>query len=350
MDTHTHIVIMAGGIGSRLWPASTPAVPKQFIDLLGVGKSLIQLTVERFLPVCDYSRMWVVTSVKYAEMVKAQLPMIPESHILSEPEPRNTAPCIAYACWKIKAEDPDANVVVTPSDALVIDTGEFRRVVEKALRFTDNSSAIVTLGIKPTRPETGYGYIAAGDQIMTDKEIFTVDAFKEKPDRETADRYLAEGNYFWNAGIFVWNVRTITSVMRVYAPGIAQIFDRIFPDFYTEKENETIKKLFPTCEAISIDYAVMEKAQEIYVLPASFGWSDLGTWGALRGLLPQDKSGNATVGADVRLYESKNCIVHTSEEKRVVIQGLDGYIIAEKDNTLLICKLDEEQRIKEFSK
>ena len=241
-------------------------------------------------------------------------------------------------------------MVVTPSDALVINTGEFRRVVEKALRFTDNSSAIVTLGIKPTRPETGYGYIAAGDQIMTDKEIFTVDAFKEKPDRETADRYLAEGNYFWNAGIFVWNVRTITSVMRVYAPGIAQIFDRIFPDFYTEKENETIKKLFPTCEAISIDYAVMEKAQEIYVLPASFGWSDLGTWGALRGLLPQDKSGNATVGADVRLYESKNCIVHTSEERRVVIQGLDGYIIAEKDNTLLICKLDEEQRIKEFSK
>ena len=172
----------------------------------------------------------------------------------------------------------------------------------------------------------------------------------EKPDKETAEKYLAEGNFFWNAGIFVWNVRTITSVLRVYAPGIAQIFDRIFPDFYTEKENETIKKLFPTCESISIDYAVMEKAQEIYVLPASFGWSDLGTWGALRGLLPQDKSGNATVGTDIRLYESKNCIVHASEEKRVVIQGLDGYIIAEKDNTLLICKLEEEQRIKEFSK
>ena len=192
--------------------------------------------------------------------------------------------------------------------------------------------------------------IAAADQLQTDKEIFTVDAFKEKPDKETAEKYLAEGNSFWNAGIFVWNVRTITSVMRVYAPGIAQIFDRIFPDFYTEKENETIKKLFPTCESISIDYAVMEKAQEIYVLPASFGWSDLGTWGALRGLLPQDKSGNATVGTDIRLYESKNCIVHASEEKRVVIQGLDGYIIAEKDNTLLICKLEEEQRIKEFSK
>ena len=350
MSMDNHIVIMAGGIGSRFWPMSTPECPKQFIDVMGCGRTLIQLTADRFDGVCPRENVWVVTSEKYIDIVREQLPEIPESNILAEPCARNTAPCIAYACWKIKKKHPNATVVVTPSDALVINTGEFRRVVEKALRFTDNSSAIVTLGIKPTRPETGYGYIAAGDQIMTDKEIFTVDAFKEKPDRETADRYLAEGNYFWNAGIFVWNVRTITSVMRVYAPGIAQIFDRIFPDFYTEKENETIKKLFPTCEAISIDYAVMEKAQEIYVLPASFGWSDLGTWGALRGLLPQDKSGNATVGADVRLYESKNCIVHTSEEKRVVIQGLDGYIIAEKDNTLLICKLDEEQRIKEFSK
>ena len=350
MSMDNHIVIMAGGSGSRFWPMSTPECPKQFIDVMGCGRTLIQLTADRFDGVCPRENVWVVTSEKYIDIVREQLPEIPESNILAEPCARNTAPCIAYACWKIKKKHPNAKVVVTPSDALVINTGEFRRVVEKALRFTDNSSAIVTLGIKPTRPETGYGYIAAGDQIMTDKEIFTVDAFKEKPDRETADRYLAEGNYFWNAGIFVWNVRTITSVMRVYAPGIAQIFDRIFPDFYTEKENETIKKLFPTCEAISIDYAVMEKAQEIYVLPASFGWSDLGTWGALRGLLPQDKSGNATVGADVRLYESKNCIVHTSEEKRVVIQGLDGYIIAEKDNTLLICKLDEEQRIKEFSK
>ena len=350
MSMDNHIVIMAGGIGSRFWPMSTPECPKQFIDVMGCGRTLIQLTADRFDGVCPRENVWVVTSEKYIDIVREQLPEIPESNILAEPCARNTAPCIVYACWKIKKKHPNANVVVTPSDALVINTGEFRRVVEKALRFTDNSSAIVTLGIKPTRPETGYGYIAAGDQIMTDKEIFTVDAFKEKPDRETADRYLAEGNYFWNAGIFVWNVRTITSVMRVYAPGIAQIFDRIFPDFYTEKENETIKKLFPTCEAISIDYAVMEKAQEIYVLPASFGWSDLETWGALRGLLPQDKSGNATVGADVRLYESKNCIVHTSEEKRVVIQGLDGYIIAEKDNTLLICKLEEEQRIKEFSK
>ena len=327
-----HVVIMAGGIGSRFWPMSTPECPKQFIDVMGCGRSLIQLTADRFDGVCPRENMWVVTSEKYIDIVREQLPEIPESNILAEPCARNTAPCIAFACWKIKKKHPNANVVVTPSDALVIDTGEFRRVVEKALRFTDDSSAIVTIGIRPTRAETGYGYIAAADQL------------------ETAEKYLLEGNYFWNAGIFVWNVRTITSVMRVYAPGIAQIFDRIFPDFYTEKENESIKKLFPTCESISIDYAVMEKAQEIYVLPASFGWSDLGTWGALRGLLPQDKSGNAMVGTDIRLYESKNCIVHTSEEKRVVIQGLDGYIIAEKDDTLLICKLEEEQRIKEFSK
>lgn len=341
---------MAGGIGSRFWPMSTPECPKQFIDVMGCGRTLIQLTADRFDGVCPRENMWVVTSEKYTDIVREQLPEIPESNILAEPCARNTAPCIAYACWKIKKKYPKANIVVTPSDALVIDTGEFRRVVEKALRFTNDSSAIVTLGIRPTRPETGYGYIAAADQITTDKEIFTVDSFKEKPDKETAEKYLSDGNFFWNAGIFVWNVRTITSVMRVYAPGIAQIFDRIYPDFYTDKESETIKKLFPTCEGISIDYAVMEKAQEIYVLPASFGWSDLGTWGALRGLLPQDKSGNATVGADIRLYESRNCIVHASEEKRVVVQGLDGYIIAEKDNILLICKLEEEQRIKEFSK
>lgn len=345
-----HIVIMAGGVGSRFWPMSTPECPKQFIDVMGCGKSLIQLTVDRFSGICPPENMWVVTSEKYVDIVHKQLPEIPESNILAEPCARNTAPCIAYACWKIKKKHPNANMVVTPSDALVTNTVEFKRVIEKALRFTDEGSAIVTLGIKPTRPETGYGYIAAGDQLLTDKEMFTVDAFKEKPDKSTAESYLAEGGYFWNAGIFVWNVRTITSVMRVYAPGIAQIFDRIFPYFYTEDEGKMIQKFFPTCENISIDYAVMEKVQEIYVLPASFGWSDLGTWGALHGLLPQDESGNATVGPDVRMYDSRDCIVHVSEEKRVVIQGLDGYIVVEKDNTLLICKLDEEQRIKEFSK
>lgn len=350
MNMDNHIVIMAGGVGSRFWPMSTPESPKQFIDVMGCGKSLIQLTSERFQGICPLQNMWVVTSEKYVEIVREQLPEIPESNILAEPCARNTAPCIAYACWKIKKKYPNANIVVTPSDALVINTDEFRRVIKKALDFTDESSAIVTLGIQPSRPETGYGYIAAGNGLSTDKEIFHVDSFKEKPDRLTAEKYISEGNFFWNAGIFVWNVRTITSVMRIYSPTIAQIFDRVYPDLYTDQEKSTIEKLFPTCESISIDYAVMEKAQDIYVLPSSFGWSDLGTWGALRGLLPQDENGNASIGQNIKLYDSKNCVVHTSEEKKVVIQGLDGYIIAEKDQTLLICRLNEEQRIKDFSK
>lgn len=344
----THIVIMAGGIGSRFWPMSTPECPKQFIDVTGCGKSLIQLTVERFQGLCIPDNIWIVTSEKYKETVRKQLPSVPPHHILTEPVARNTAPCITYACWKIKKHHPDANIVVTPADALVINTDEFRRAIAKALLMTDQSKAIVTIGIKPCRPETGYGYIAAGEEV--DQDIRKVDEFKEKPDLKTAQQYVDAGNYFWNAGIFVWNVKTIEEAIRRYAPGIAEVFDRIYPEFYTEREKETIEKLFPTCESISIDYAVMEKAERIYVLPAEFGWSDLGSWGSLHSLLPKDNRNNAIVGENIRLYECNNCIVHTPHLKQVVIQGLDGYIIAEKEGTLLICKLAEEQRIKEFSK
>ena len=344
----THIVIMAGGIGSRFWPMSTPECPKQFIDVTGCGKSLIQLTVERFQGLCIPDNIWIVTSDKYKETVRKQLPSVPPHHILTEPVARNTAPCITYACWKIKKHHPDANIVVTPADALVINTDEFRRAIAKALLMTDQSKAIVTIGIKPCRPETGYGYIAAGEEV--DQDIRKVDEFKEKPDLKTAQQYVDAGNYFWNAGIFVWNVKTIEEAIRRYAPGIAEVFDRIYPEFYTEREKETIEELFPTCESISIDYAVMEKAERIYVLPAEFGWSDLGSWGSLHSLLLKDNRNNAIVGENIRLYECNNCIVHTPHLKQVVIQGLDGYIIAEKEGTLLICKLAEEQRIKEFSK
>lgn len=343
-----HIVIMAGGIGSRFWPMSTPEYPKQFIDVMGCGKSLIQLTVERFLPLCSIQDFWVVTSEKYTNIVKEQLPELPESHILAEPEAKNTAPCIAYACWKIKKKHPQANIVVTPSDALVINTTEFARCIATALEKTADSSAIVTLGIKPSRPETGYGYIAAkGSAGQTG--IYGVEAFKEKPDKDTARKYVEAGNFFWNAGIFVWNVETITAAIRRYAPLIAEIMDKLEPALFTDKEQEELKRLFPSCEKISIDYAVMEKAKEIYVLPVEFGWSDLGSWGALRTLLPQDENGNATVGIQVDLYNCRNCIVHASEKKRVVLEGLDGYIIAEKNGQLLVCRLSEEQRIKEFS-
>lgn len=343
-----HIVIMAGGIGSRFWPMSTPQYPKQFIDVMGVGKSLIQLTVERFKDICPKENFWVVTSEKYVDIVKEQLPQIPAQHILAEPEARNTAPCIAYACWKIRKEFPQANIVVTPSDALVIDTAEFARCIAVALEKTADSQAIVTLGMKPTRPKTGYGYIAALGEADA-KGICKVEAFKEKPDVETAKGYLAAGNYFWNAGIFVWNADTITNAIRRYAPQIAGVMDELEPALFTDKEAEELKRLFPTCEKISIDYAVMEKAEDIFVLPAEFGWSDLGSWGSLRTLLPQDEAGNAKVGSRVDMYNCRNCVVHAAEEKRVVLEGLDGYIVAEKDGRLLVCRLSEEQRIKDFA-
>lgn len=343
-----HIVIMAGGIGSRFWPMSTSERPKQFIDVMGVGKSLIQLTVERFKDICPKENFWVVTSERYVDIVKEQLPQIPAQHILAEPEARNTAPCIAYACWKIRKEFPQANIVVTPSDALVIDTAEFARCIAVALEKTADSQAIVTLGMMPTRPETGYGYIAAQGEADA-KGICKVEAFKEKPDVETAKGYLAAGNYFWNAGIFVWNVDTITNAIRRYAPQIAGVMDELEPALFTDKEAEELKRLFPTCEKISIDYAVMEKAEDIFVLPAEFGWSDLGSWGSLRTLLPQDEAGNAKVGGRVDMYNCRNCVVHAAEEKRVVLEGLEGYIVAEKNGQLLVCRLSEEQRIKDFA-
>lgn len=237
---------------------------------------------------------------------------------------------------------------MTPSDALVIDTAEFARCIAVALEKTADSQAIVTLGMKPTRPETGYGYIAALGEADA-KGICKVEAFKEKPDVETAKGYLAAGNYFWNAGIFVWNADTITNAIRRYAPQIAGVMDELEPSLFTDKEAEELKRLFPTCEKISIDYAVMEKAEDIFVLPAEFGWSDLGSWGSLRTLLPQDEAGNAKVGGRVDMYNCRNCVVHAAEEKRVVLEGLDGYIVAEKDGQLLVCRLSEEQRIKDFA-
>lgn len=352
MKNNNHLVIMAGGVGSRFWPMSTPECPKQFIDVLGCGRTLIQLTADRFKGICPPENIWVVTSKKYADIVKEQLPDIPVSNILLEPCMRNTAPCIAYVSWKIKKQNPNANVVVTPSDHIVMDVPEFQRVIRSSLSFTAGSDAILTLGMKPTRPETGYGYIEADLSVAstTNKEVYRVDSFKEKPDLATAEKYISKPNFFWNAGIFIWNINTIVNSIRIYQPEIAAIFESMLSYYYTDREQTKIDELFPNCSNISIDYAVLEKADEIFVFPANFGWSDLGTWGSLHNQLEQDKENNACVGENVKLIESKNCIIHTAQEKRVVIQGLDGYIVAEKDGTLLICKLSEEQRIKEFSK
>ena len=344
---HTHVVIMAGGIGSRLWPLSTPERPKQFIDILGVGKSLLQLTVERFLPVCAPDRFWVVTSAMYVDIVREQLPDVPADQILAEPEARNTAPCIAYASWKIVRKDPEANIVVTPADALVLRTVAFADTIRKALEFTAESDAIVTVGIAPTRPETGYGYILAGEAVKG--QVVKVSAFKEKPDLETARTYLADGRYVWNAGIFVWNVRTIVSELRTHAPQIAGVMDALSPSFFTEDEPKALRQLFPTCEKVSIDYAVMEKSTNIHVIAEDLGWSDLGSWGSVRSHVALDADGNAVIGGDVRLFGCKNCFVHTAGEKTVVVEGLEGYIVAESAGRLLVCRLSEEQRIKDFS-
>ena len=342
---------MAGGIGSRFWPMSTKDKPKQFIDVLGCGRTLIQLTADRFKGICPPENMWVVTSEKYADIVHEQLPELPEGNILREPCRRNTAPCIAYVSWKIKMRNPQANMVVTPSDHVVLDVKEFQRVVKLALNFTEGSDAILTLGMKPTRPETGYGYIQAdlSTAAVSNKEIYRVDSFKEKPDIERAREYIKMTGYFWNAGIFVWNVSTIVNAFRIYAPEIGDVFEGMQKLFYTSEEQETINKLYPLCPNISVDYAILEKADEIFVFPASFGWSDLGTWGSLHQQMEKDLNGNLAIGPDVTLYESHNCIVHASGEKKVVIIGLDGYIVAEDEGQLLVCKMSDEQRIKEFS-
>ena len=342
---------MAGGVGSRFWPMSTEECPKQFIDVLGTGRTLLQLTVERFGHLVPAENVWVVTNAKYANLVSQQLPDMPRENILCEPCRRNTAPCIAYVSWRIKSKNPKANIVVTPSDHIVTNVQEFHRVISECMAFTEESDAIVTLGMKPTRPETGYGYIQAdlSAPSLRNKQVFRVDSFREKPDLATAEQYIKKSYYYWNAGIFIWNVATIVNAFRIYQPRMARIFEALLPVYGTEGEQAAIDEQFPKCENISVDYAIMEKAEEIFVCPADFGWSDLGTWGSLLTQSKRDLYGNAAIGPNVALFDSHNCIVHTTQEKKVVVQGLDGYIVAENNDTLLICKLSEEQRIKQFS-
>jgi mannose-1-phosphate guanylyltransferase len=342
---------MAGGIGSRIWPMSTEDMPKQFIDILGVGRSLLQLTFDRFEGVCPKENVWVVTNKRYAKLVKEQLPEIPEDHILQEPCRRNTAPCIAYVSWRIKAQDPQANVVVSPSDHIVLNAAEFRRVVMQCLKFTSETDAIVTLGMTPNRPETGYGYIQADltSSSPRNKEIFRIDNFREKPDLQTAMAYIKQNNYFWNAGIFIWRVSTIVNAFRVYSPAISKVFEGMLSIYGTDKEQSIVDERYPECENISVDYAIMEKAEEIFVCPADFGWSDLGSWSSLLMHTRHDLYGNTLIGDNVQVYDTHNSIIHVAQEQKVVVQGLDGYIVAEKDGVLLVCKMSEEQRIRQFA-
>lgn len=350
MNENNYLVILAGGAGSRFWPISSEELPKQFLDILGCGRTLIQLTLERFNGLIPKENVWVVTAEKYREIVMEQLPEIPSGNILCEPCRRNTAPCICYVSWKIKKLNTKANIVVSPSDHLVVDIQAFQSAIDDSLSFAAETDAVVTLGLKPTRPETGYGYIKADLTYSSSRKhsIFRVDEFKEKPTLEIAKEYIQSPNYLWNSGIFIWNVNTIINAFRVYEPEVSSIFEELMPYYGTDKEQNKIDESYPQCKNISVDYAILEKAEEIFVFPASFSWSDLGTWNSLREQSDMDKYGNVCIGDNIKLYDTYNTIVHTCNKKEVIVEGLDGYVVAEKEGKLLVCRLSEEQRIKLF--
>lgn len=350
MNENNYLVILAGGAGSRFWPISSEELPKQFLDILGCGRTLIQLTLERFNGLIPKENVWVVTAEKYREIVMEQLPEIPSGNILCEPCRRNTAPCICCVSWKIKKLNTKANIVVSPSDHLVVDIQAFQSAIDDSLSFAAETDAVVTLGLKPTRPETGYGYIKADLTYSSSRKhnIFRVDEFKEKPTLEIAKEYIQSPNYLWNSGIFIWNVNTIINAFRVYEPEVSSIFEGLMPYYGTDKEQNKIDESYPQCKNISVDYAILEKAEEIFVFPASFSWSDLGTWNSLREQSDMDKYGNVCIGDNIKLYDTYNTIVHTCNKKEVIVEGLDGYVVAEKEGKLLVCRLSEEQRIKLF--
>lgn len=350
MNENNYLVILAGGAGSRFWPISSEELPKQFLDILGCGRTLIQLTLERFNGLIPKENVWVVTAEKYREIVMEQLPEIPSGNILCEPCRRNTAPCICYVSWKIKKLNTKANIVVSPSDHLVVDIQAFQSAIDDSLSFAAETDAVVTLGLKPTRPETGYGYIKADLTYSSSRKhnIFRVDEFKEKPTLEIAKEYIQSPNYLWNSGIFIWNVNTIINAFRVYEPEVSSIFEGLMPYYDTDEEQNKIDESYPQCKNISVDYAILEKAEEIFVFPASFSWSDLGTWNSLREQSDMDKYGNVCIGDNIKLYDTYNTIVHTCNKKEVIVEGLDGYVVAEKEGKLLVCRLSEEQRIKLF--
>ena len=342
-----YCIIMGGGIGSRFWPFSRENYPKQFLDFFGIGRSLLQMTVDRFAKIIPVENIFIVTNEKYADLVKEQLPLFLDHQILLEPTRRNTAPCIAFAAYHIKALNPNAAIVVAPSDHLILKENEFLTAINKGLDFIKNNEALLTLGIKPGRPETGYGYIQSGDKWIGD---FTkVKSFTEKPNNELAKVLVESGEFFWNSGIFLWHVDVILSAIRKYLPEISSRFDLGVETFNTPDERAFINTHYPYCPNISIDYGIMEKAGNVYMLCVDFGWADLGTWGSLFDIASKDKKNNAVLKTRAILYECKNNIIALGNNKRLaIVQGLEDFIVAENGNVLLICKKDDEHRIKHF--
>jgi mannose-1-phosphate guanylyltransferase len=345
----TYCVIMAGGIGSRFWPMSRTAHPKQFLDILGTGRTLLQQTFDRFSDICPAENVFIVTNEDYTELVKQQLPELKDHQILSEPARKNTAPCAAYATYKICTINPNASIIVAPSDHLITKEDTFTKAVKSCIEKTREEDCLVTLGIKPTRPDTGYGYIQYMEHDwMPDNRLKKVKTFTEKPNLEMARFFIESGDFLWNSGIFVWSCKSFKSALELHSPEIASIFQEGNEKYNTPEESKFIENAYAQCPNISIDYALMEKADNVYVRSSLIGWSDLGTWGSLYTHIPKDEHSNAVVGKNVMMYDSSKCIVNMPKDKLVVIQGLENYIVVESDNILLICKKQDEQQIKTF--
>lgn len=347
MNKNTFACIMAGGIGSRFWPASRTAKPKQFLDILGTGRTLIQATYDRFLKICPKENIFILTHIDYINLVKAQLPDITDDQILTEPARKNTAPCIAYSTFKINKLNPDANIIVAPSDHIILNEAEFVRISELAIDFVSKNNALATLGIRPTRPDTGYGYIQYFEEA-TSEGIHKVKTFTEKPDLELAKTFIASGDFLWNAGIFVWQVKNIVAAFEKLLPELNELFETEKASFNTASEQEAIDRIYPQCVNISIDYGIMEKADNVYIIPSSFGWSDLGTWGSAYENLQKDYLENAVAGDNVVVIDATKNMVHADNKKLVLLQGLDDFIVVDTKDVLMICKKDREQEIKQY--
>lgn len=347
MNKHHYVAIMAGGIGSRFWPMSRTEYPKQFLDILGTGKTLIQQTFDRYAKFIPAENIYIITANEYVEIVKKQLPSVADQNIIGEPSRKNTAPCIAYIAFKLLKKDPKALMIAAPADNLILEADEFALTAQKALDFVDHINALVTIGVKPTYPNTGYGYIQH-ETSEAAPDVFKVKTFTEKPNVELAKAFMASGDFLWNAGIFTWKVKNILAALEKYEPELYELFASEKDKFNTPKERAAIEDIYPQCTNISIDFAIMEKADNVYLIPATFGWSDLGTWNSAWDNMERDYFGNAVVGKNVMVVDASNCMVHVPDNKLVLLQGLKDYIIVDTKDVLLICKKEKEQEIKEY--
>lgn len=337
-------MLMAGGVGVRFWPYSRNSRPKQFLDVLGTGKTLIQSTFERFLPICPPENIFVVTHEEHAAIAREQLPQLKAEQILTEPMRKNTAACIAYASYRIQHINPDAVVIVTPSDHLIMKENQFLEVIGKAADQASADEKLITLGIKPTRPETGYGYIQYHTEKTFAKKVKT---FTEKPELSLAKKFLESGDFVWNAGIFIWSVKAIVKAIQLHLPEMAEVFEETRPKLGTPQEKEAIAAAYPQCKSISIDYGVMEKASNVYVCLGDFNWSDLGSWASIHEISPKDQDNNV-IQANALTYDSRNCIVRGSPDRLIVVQGLNGYLVGEFGNVVIVCEKDREEQFRRF--